>query len=136
MKRARTGLIIASLLFSVSANLVIAPQSVAQDKALRKIFSGWMTDYSTYGDTSRGQIQAMDYVVKNAEMFSQILPFWYSITSASKIKDKYVTQNSIDKAIPISTPQSLGIKVLPTLTDSTKEGELSKIMGTDASPRL
>ena len=64
MKRARTGLIVASLLFSVSANLVIAPQSVAQDKALRKIFSGWMTDYSTYGDTSRGQIQAMDYVVK------------------------------------------------------------------------
>jgi len=133
MKRARTGLIVASLLFSVSANLVIAPQSVAQDKALRKIFSGWMTDYSTYGDTSRGQIQAMDYVVKNSEMFSQILPFWYSITSASKIKDKYVTQNSIDKAIPISTLQSLGIKVLPTLTDSTKEGELSKIMGTDAS---
>ena len=133
MKRARTGLIVASLLFSVSANLVIAPQSVAQDKALRKIFSGWMTDYSTYGDTSRGQIQAMDYVVKNAEMFSQILPFWYSITSASKIKDKYVTQNSIDKAIPVATLQSLGIKVLPTITDSTKEGELSKILGNDAN---
>jgi spore germination protein YaaH len=75
----------------------------------------------------------MDYVVKNAEMFSQILPFWYSITGASKIKDKYKTQNSIDKAIPIATLQSLGIKVLPTVTDSTKEGELSKIMGTDAS---
>ena len=133
MKRARAGLIVFSLLFSILANLVIAPQSSAQDKELRKIFSGWMTDYSTYGDTSKGQIQAMDYVVKNAEMFSQILPFWYSITSASKIKDKYVTQNSIDKAIPISTLQSLGIKVLPTVTDSTKEGELSKIIGTDAS---
>jgi spore germination protein YaaH len=75
----------------------------------------------------------MDYVVKNAEMFSQILPFWYSITGASKIKDKYVTQNSIDKAIPVSTLQSLGIKVLPTITDSTKEGELSKILGNDAN---
>ena len=133
MKRARIGLIVLSLLFSILTNLVIAPQSSAQEKELRKIFSGWMTDYSTYGDTSKGQIQAMDYVVKNAEMFSQILPFWYSITGASKIKDKYVTQNSINKAIPISTLQSLGIKVLPTLTDSTKEGELSKIMGTDAS---
>jgi spore germination protein YaaH len=133
MKRARTGLIVSGLLFSVFASTFIAPQSAAQEKALRKIFSGWMTDYSTYGDTSKGQIQAMDYVVKNADMFSQILPFWYSITSASKIKDKYVTQNSIDKAIPVSTLQSLGIKVLPTLTDSTKEGELSKIMGNDAS---
>jgi spore germination protein YaaH len=133
MKRARTGLIVSGLLFAVFANLIIAPQSVAQEKALRKIFSGWMTDYSTYGDTSKGQIQAMDYVVKNAEMFSQILPFWYSVTGASKIKDKYVTQNSIDKAIPISTLQSLGIKVLPTLTDSTKEGELSKIMGDEAT---
>ena len=133
MKKHRPRLLTFSLLVSVLASLLVAPQSVAQDKALRKIFSGWMTDYSTYGDTTRGQIQAMDYVVKNAEMFSQILPFWYSITSASKIKDKYVTQNSIDKAIPISTLQSLGIKVLPTLTDSTKEGELSKIMGNDAS---
>ena len=133
MKKHRPRLLTFSLLLSVLASLLVAPQSVAQDKALRKIFSGWMTDYSTYGDTTRGQIQAMDYVVKNAEMFSQILPFWYSITSASKIKDKYVTQNSIDKAIPISTLQSLGIKVLPTLTDSTKEGELSKIMGNDAS---
>ena len=133
MKKHRPRLLTFSLLFSVLASILVAPQSVAQDKALRKIFSGWMTDYSTYGDTTKGQIQAMDYVVKNAEMFSQILPFWYSITSASKIKDKYVTQNSIDKAIPISTLQSLGIKVLPTLTDSTKEGELSKIMGNDAS---
>ena len=133
MKRARTGLIVSGLIFSVFASTFVAPQSDAQEKALRKIFSGWMTDYSTYGDTSKGQIQAMDYVVKNADMFSQILPFWYSITSASKIKDKYVTQNSIDKAIPVSTLQSLGIKVLPTLTDSTKEGELSKIMGNDAS---
>ena len=133
MKKHRPRLLTFSLLVSVLASILVAPQSVAQDKALRKLFSGWMTDYSTYGDTTKGQIQAMDYVVKNAEMFSQILPFWYSITSASKIKDKYVTQNSIDKAIPISTLQSLGIKVLPTLTDSTKEGELSKIMGNDAS---
>lgn len=133
MKKSHSGLLIFSLLASLLASLVIAPQSFAEDKALRKIFSGWMTDYSTYGDTSRGQIQAMDYVVQNADMFSQILPFWYSITSASKIKDKYVTQNSIDKSIPISTLQSLGIKVLPTVTDSTKEGELSKIMENDTS---
>ena len=133
MKKTRYGLLIFSLLASLLASLVIAPQSVAEDKALRKIFSGWMTDYSTYGDTTKGQIQAMDYVVKNADMFSQILPFWYSITGASKIKDKYITQNSINKAIPISTLQSLGIKVLPTLTDSTNEGELSKIMGNDSS---
>ena len=108
MKRARAGLIVFSLLFSILANLVIAPQSSAQDKELRKIFSGWMTDYSTYGDTSKGQIQAMDYVVKNAEMFSQILPFWYSITSASKIKDKYVTQNSIDISV---RNVSIGLKL-------------------------
>jgi spore germination protein YaaH len=133
MNKPRSRLLVFGLLFSVLASLLVAPQSVAQEKALRKIFSGWMTDYSTYGDTTKGQIQAMDYVVKNAEMFSQILPFWYSITSASKIKDKYVTQISIDKAIPIATLQSLGIKVLPTITDSTKEGELSKILGNDAN---
>ena len=133
MNKPRPGLLIFGLLFSILANLVVAPEASAEDRALRKIFSGWMTDYSIYGDTSKGQIQAMDYVVEHAEMFGQILPFWYSILGAAKIKDKYITQNSIDKAIPISTLQSLGIKVLPTITDSTKEGELSNILGNDAS---
>ena len=133
MKKQRSRLLIFSLLFSVLSTSIIVPSASAEDKAIRKIFSGWITDYSIYGDTTKGQIQAMDYVVKNAEMFNQILPFWYSITGASTIKDKYKTQNSIDKAIPVSTLQSLGIKVLPTVTDSTKEGELSKILGNDAN---
>ena len=133
MKKPRSRLFIFGLLISLLANVGITTNARAEDRQLRKIFSGWMTDYSTYGDTTKGQIQAMDYVVANAEMFGQILPFWYTITSATKIKDKYVTQNSIDKAIPTATLQSLGIKVLPTITDSTKEGELSKILGNDAN---
>jgi spore germination protein YaaH len=133
MKKPRSRLLVFGLLFSLVVNAGLMPNATAADRQLRKIFSGWMTDYSTYGDTTKGQIQAMDYVVANADMFSQILPFWYTITSATTIKDKYVTQNSIDKAIPIATLQSLGIKVLPTITDSTKVGELSKIMGTDDS---
>ena len=133
MKKPLSRLFIFGLLISLLANVGITTNARAEDRQLRKIFSGWMTDYSTYGDTTKGQIQAMDYVVANAEMFGQILPFWYTITSATKIKDKYVTQNSIDKAIPVATLQSLGIKVLPTITDSTKEGELSKILGNDAN---
>ena len=133
MKKPRSRLFIFGLLISLLASVGITTNASAEDRQLRKIFSGWMTDYSTYGDTTKGQIQAMDYVVANAEMFGQILPFWYTITSATTIKDKYVTQNSIDKAIPTATLQSLGIKVLPTITDSTKEGELSKILGNDAN---
>jgi spore germination protein YaaH len=133
MKKSRSRLLVLGLLISLLASVGVTTNATAADRQLRKIFSGWMTDYSTYGDTTKGQIQAMDYVVANAEMFGQILPFWYSITSATTIKDKYVTQNSIDKAIPVATLQSLGIKVLPTITDSTKEGELSKILGNDAS---
>jgi spore germination protein YaaH len=133
MKKPRSRLLIFGLLISLLASVGITTNASAEDRQLRKIFSGWMTDYSTYGDTTKGQIQAMDYVVANAEMFGQILPFWYTITSATTIKDKYVTQNSIDKAIPTATLQSLGIKVLPTITDSTKEGELSKILGNDGS---
>ena len=133
MKKLRARLLIFGLLISLFANAGLAPSATAADRQLRKIFSGWMTDYSTYGDTTKGQIQAMDYVVAHSELFGQILPFWYTLTSATTIKDKYVTQNSIDKAIPISTLQSLGIKVLPTITDGTAEGALSKIMGTDTT---
>ena len=129
MKKRIIGLLLIGLF---SLNITSINLANADDRALRKIFSGWMTDYSTYGDTTKGQIQAMDFVVAHAEMFAQVHPFWYTLTSATTIKDKYVTQNSIDKAIPISTMQSLGIKVIPTITDGTAEGALSKIMGNDA----
>lgn len=130
MKKQLIGLLLLGLLL---INITSTSVASAEDRQLRKIFSGWMTDYSTYGDTTKGQIQAMDYVVAHSEMFDQIMPFWYTLTSAKTIKDKYVTQNSIDKAIPISTLQSLNIKVIPTITDGTGEGVLSKIMGTDAT---
>ena len=129
MKKRIIGLLLIGLF---SLNITSINLANADDRALRKIFSGWMTDYSTYGDTTKGQIQAMDFVVAHADMFAQVHPFWYTLTSATTIKDKYVMQNSIDKAIPISTMQSLGIKVIPTITDGTAEGALSKIMGNDA----
>lgn len=130
MKKRIIGLLLIGLF---SLNITSINLANAEDRALRKIFSGWMTDYSTYGDTTKGQIQAMDFVVAHADMFAQVHPFWYTLTSSTTIKDKYVTQNSIDKAIPISTMQSLGIKVIPTITDGTAEGALSKIMGNDAN---
>jgi len=133
MKKQTFRLLISGLAFSLIISSALATSAAAEDRQLRKIFSGWMTDYSTYGDTTKGQIQAMDYVVAHSEMFGQILPFWYTLTSATGIKDKYVIQNSIDKSIPIATLQSLGIKVLPTITDGTAEGALSKIMGSDAT---
>ena len=133
MKKQTFRLLISGLALSLIISSALATSAAAEDRQLRKIFSGWMTDYSTYGDTTKGQIQAMDYVVAHSEMFGQILPFWYTLTSATGIKDKYVTQNSIDKSIPIATLQSLGIKVLPTITDGTAEGALSKIMGSDAT---
>ncbi|MEJ6577783.1 MAG: glycosyl hydrolase family 18 protein [Actinomycetota bacterium] len=125
MKKQIIGLLISGLL--ISNFIAISPAS-GEDRKPKKIFSGWITDYSIYGDTTKGQLQAIDYVIEHADMYEQILPFWYTLTSASKIKDKYVTQNSIDKSIPISTLQSLRIKVIPTITDSTGEGVLSKIM--------
>ena len=133
MKKQTFRLLISGLAFSLIISSALATSAAAEDRQLRKIFSGWMTDYSTYGDTTKGQIQAMDYVIAHSEMFGQLLPFWYTLTSATGIKDKYVTQNSIDKSIPIATLQSLGIKVLPTITDGTAEGALSKIMGSDAT---
>jgi|FLOH01.1.fsa_nt_gi spore germination protein YaaH len=130
MKKRVLSLLLSGLLIG---NLALSNVAHSEDRQLRKIFSGWMTDYSTYGDTTKGQIQAMDFVIAHSEMFDQILPFWYTLTSASNIKDKYVTQNSIDKAIPIATLHGLGIKVIPTITDGTGEGALSKIMANDVS---
>ena len=118
----------------VTALLAASPSSyAAEDKQPRKILSGWLTDYSVYGDTAKGQLQAIDFVAAHAELYQQVHPFWYTLKSENIILDKYATSNSIPIDVPISTLKSLGIKLLPTITDGSAKGALSTILSKDGT---
>ena len=133
-KRTFASLFVSALCVVQLLSPLLSEKALAvEDKQPRKILSGWLTDYSTYGDTSIGQIQGIDFVAAHAELYQQVHPFWFNLKSESLIQDKYVTTNSIPMDVPIATLKSLGIKLLPTITDGTAKGALSTILSKDST---
>lgn len=63
----------------------ILPTSVAnadEEKLPRKILTGWMPYYSVKN--------SMVSILANKDLMSEVSPFWYSLTSATAIKDQYI----------------------------------------------
>ena len=70
----------------------------------------------------------------NAEIISEVSPFWYALASASKITDQYSIGNpSVPISVPIATMRSMNFKIIPTITDGTGKGALAKFLAIDAS---
>ena len=58
--------------------------------------------------------------MSNADLISEVSPFWYTLKNQNTITDLYTPANpSVPMAGPISQLQSAGYKILPTITDGT-----------------
>ena len=95
----------------------ILPMSVAnaeEEKLPRKVLTGWMPYYSVKN--------SMVSILANKDLMSEVSPFWYSLTSATAIKDQYT---SAKLTIPMKTQLDLlranGLKIIPAITDGTKK---------------
>ena len=95
----------------------ILPTSVAnadEEKLPRKVLTGWMPYYSVKN--------SMVSILANKDLMSEVSPFWYSLTSATAIKDQYA---SAKLTIPMKTQLDLlranGLKIIPAITDGTKK---------------
>lgn len=100
-------LLATTLLFS----LIVAPTSYA-DNPPRKILSGWIPYYSTK--------TALPAALANADLISEVTPFWYTLKDPLTIQDNYTAANpSIPIAGTIASLQQAGYLLLPTITDGT-----------------
>ena len=78
----------------------------------RKILSGWLPDYSL--------ARNLPTVEGNLDLIRDISPFWYGLTGASSIKDKYALgKYTTPKEQVIARLKANGILLLPTITDDT-----------------
>jgi spore germination protein YaaH len=87
----------------------------------RRILSGWLPDYSL----SRN----LPTVENNLDLIRDISPFWYGLTGATTIKDKYALgRYTTPKSTVIARLKSNGLLLLPTITDDMKKLELATLL--------
>ena len=110
-------------LLATSLNTQIAQSA---DSPPRKILSGWIPYYSM--DT------ALPSAVANGDLIKEVMPFWYTLKSESKITDLYTPANP---SVPISTPltamRDSGFKIIPTITDGTAKSILAGLLAKPSS---
>ena len=102
----------------------ILPTSVAnadEERLPRKILTGWMPYYSVKN--------SMVSILANKDLMSEVSPFWYSLTSATAIKDQYA---SAKLTIPMKTQLDVlranGLKIIPAITDGSKKLVLAGLL--------
>ena len=87
----------------------------------RRILSGWLPDYSL----SRN----LPTVEGNLDLIRDVSPFWYGLTGATTIKDKYALgRYTTPKTTVIARLKSNGLVLLPTITDDTKKLVLAGLL--------
>ena len=91
----------------------------------RKILTGWIPYYSMK--------TSLPSAILNADLISQVYPFWYTLRDQNTIADLYTPANpSTPMSTPLQSMQAAGFKILPTITDGTavdpKTGKSSQLV--------
>ena len=87
----------------------------------RKILTGWMPYYSVKN--------SMTSILANKDLMSEVSPFWYSLSSATAIKDQYASAKlTIPKKTQLDILRANGLLILPAITDGTKKLVLSGLL--------
>jgi len=108
----RKSLSVAIALFVTLTSLFCFTPQATADPVPRKILSGWIPYWNMKA--------AIPAIVANGDLIKEVMPFWYSLKSTTKIADDYATGNpSVPMAIPLATMRDSGFTIIPTITDET-----------------
>ena len=119
--RSTESLVIALTLILAGAILPVTNANADEEKLPRKILTGWMSYYSVKN--------SMTSILANKDLMSEVSPFWYSLTSATAIKDQYASAKlTIPKQTQLDILRANGLLILPAITDGTKKLVLSGLL--------
>ncbi len=90
----------------------------------KRMMSGWLPYWTTQA--------SVDSVVQNADLFSDISPFWHNAAKSTSSPSGVTIQNnslsSGSRASHLATLRGRGIAILPSITDGTGAGYMSAAM--------
>jgi spore germination protein YaaH len=120
--RARKILITITLVSLIFSNITPASANTPP----RRILSGWLPDYSL--------ARNLPTVEGNLDLIRDISPFWYGLTGAKTIKDKYALgRYTTPKTTVIARLKANGLLLLPTITDDMQKLELAGLLANSNS---
>jgi spore germination protein YaaH len=115
--------LISSIVLALTLSTLVP---AAANNPPRRILSGWLPDYSL----SRN----LPTVEGNLDLIRDISPFWYGLTGATTIKDKYTLGGyTTPKTTVIARLKSNGLLLLPTITDDTKKLVLAGLLANSST---
>jgi spore germination protein YaaH len=125
-------LILTAALLPIIGIVPFTPAAHA-DNPPRKILTGWIPYYRTYSSAGK-QNGGLDSALASADLIKEVMPFWYSLDSATKITDLYTPANPNNPiADTLNKIRLAGYQIIPTITDSTsskdpKTGKLATMV--------
>ena len=118
---AQSFIAIALTLILTGAILPVTTANADEERLPRKILTGWMPYYSVKN--------SMTSILANKDLMSEVSPFWYSLSSATAIKDQYASAKlTIPKKTQLDILRANGLLIIPAITDGTKKLVLSGLL--------
>ena len=112
---------IALTLILTSTTLPFESAMADEEKLPRKILTGWMPYYSVKN--------SMATILANKDLMGEVSPFWYSLTSATTIKDQYAgAKLTIPKKTHLDILRANGLLIIPAITDGAKKLVLAGLL--------
>jgi spore germination protein YaaH len=106
-----------ALVLALLASSLTSPTSAAT----RRVVSGWIPYWST--DAALAGFSA------NADLFSDVSPFWHALTSDTTVSDQ---ENATDRGRVLAAARAAGVPVVAAITDGTGTGRLAAALADPA----
>lgn len=122
-----TGLLALLMIAATVIFPLLLPLSQGQaESPPRKILTGWIPYYAMK--------TALPSAVANGDLIKEVMPFWYTLKSETKITDLYTPSNpSVPMSSPLTTMRDSGFAIIPTITDGTDKLVLAKLLSVPAT---
>jgi spore germination protein YaaH len=106
----------------------LAPPAQA-DPAVQPIVTGWLP----YWFTTPAKPQGINAAVANADLFTEVSPFWYSATVGGSngiqiLLNPNFTNGAANEAWAMGQLRAAGLKVLPSIADGTGKGRMAALL--------
>lgn len=130
MRRMSIALLSAAL---VATTLVIPATADADGAPPKRIVSGWIP----YWMTSQARPEGVNSAVQNADLFTDVSPFWFSATSkpGGGIQLKFnpnFTNSAANAAWAMGQLKGAGLTVLPSIADGSGKGQMAAALADPA----
>lgn len=116
MQSVTRGIIATALAWAMAVTILALTPAQAEAAGLRFV-GGWIPYWSTE--------QNLRAFRDNAELFSDVSPFWHALTGDTSVSDQ---ERSSDRSAVISAARQAGVPVVPAITDGMGRGRLAQAL--------